>query len=223
MIQLVDIKKSFVVGEKTQEVLRGINLEIQDGEMISIQGRSGSGKSTLLHIISGLDSFDSGEYYFYNASVKELNDGKMSKLRNEKIGIVLQDYVLLNQQSVLFNVMLPMYFNKTPLREMKKRALEALEIIGLKDMYRKSANKLSGGERQRVAIARAIVNKPKVILADEPTGALDFATGLEIVSLLKKINETGTTVIIVTHDDNVAKNCQRQLVMSDGILHEKQM
>lgn len=223
MIQLVDIKKSFVVGEKTQEVLRGINLEIQDGEMISIQGRSGSGKSTLLHIISGLDSFDSGEYYFDNASVKELNDGKMSKLRNEKIGIVLQDYVLLNQQSVLFNVMLPMYFNKTPLREMKKRALEALEIIGLKDMYRKSANKLSGGERQRVAIARAIVNKPKVILADEPTGALDFATGLEIVSLLKKINETGTTVIIVTHDDNVAKNCQRQLVMSDGILHEKQM
>ena len=211
-----------MVGEQNQEVLKGINLEIGDGEMVSIQGSSCSGKSTLLHILAGLESSDAGEYYLGDVLVTRLGDEKMSRLRNEQIGIVLQDYVLLNQQSVLFNVMLPMYFNKTPLKEMKKRAMAALEMIGLKDMYRKSANKLSGGERQRVAIARAIVNNPKVILADEPTGALDFATGQEIVSLLTKINQTGTTVIIVTHDDNVANQCKRQFVMSDGILCEKE-
>lgn len=218
MLKLENIKKSFKVGEHIQEVLRGIDLELKQGDMIAIQGRSGSGKSTLLHIIACLDRQDSGNYKLDGVEVSSLNDDKASLMRNEKIGIVLQDYVLLQHRSVLFNVMLPMYFNKTPYRDMKKRALEALEVVGLKNMYKKNANKLSGGERQRVAIARAIVNNPKLILADEPTGALDYDTGQKIMKLLQDINAVGTTIIIVTHDDNIARMCKKIYVMEDGKL-----
>lgn len=220
MIILNEIKKSYIVGEHVQDVLKGINLTIQDGEMVSIQGRSGAGKSTLLHIMACLEKSDYGKYCLDDVEIGSLNDEKTSKMRNQKIGIILQDYVLIDQKSVLFNVMLPMYFNKTPYFKMKPLALEALETVGLKDMYRKTANKLSGGERQRVAIARAIINKPQIILADEPTGALDSVTGKEIMRLLKEINKAGTTVIIVTHDDSIAMECSRRFYMTNGLLTE---
>lgn len=179
-------------------------------------GRSGAGKSTLLQIIGCLDLFDKGEYILDNYRIQEMHDSQLARIRNDKIGFVFQDFSLLNQQSVLFNVMLPMYFNKTPYKQMKERALHSLEIVGLLDHTKKKAHQLSGGQRQRVAIARAIVNSPSIILADEPTGALDSETSKHIMDLFQRLNEIGLTIIVVTHDQAVADYCSRIITINDG-------
>ena len=216
MIELKNISKKYGTKQNTFYALRDINLEIEEGSFIAIMGRSGAGKSTLLQIIGCLDVFDKGEYILDNYKIREMHDIQLANIRNDKIGFVFQDFSLLNQQSVLFNVMLPMYFNKTPYKQMKERALHSLEIVGLLDLAKKKAHQLSGGQRQRVAIARAIVNSPSIILADEPTGALDSETSKYIMNLFQKLNEIGLTIIVVTHDHDVANYCSKIITINDG-------
>lgn len=220
MIKLIDVNKSYKVGKQKYQVLKNVNLVVEDKEMIAILGRSGSGKTTLLNIIGTLDKNDSGNYSIDNTRVDDMSEGQKALFRNQNIGFVMQDYSLLNHRSVLFNVMLPMFFGKTKYKEMKLRAKEALKKVGLLGCESKLINELSGGQRQRVAIARAIVNNPQYLLADEPTGALDTVTAEEIVKLLKSINNDGTTVIIVTHETMVARNCKRVISIVDGQIVE---
>ena len=216
MIQIKHLSKRWGTKENVFYALKDINLEIKEGSLIAIQGKSGAGKSTLLHIMGCLDTFEEGEYLLDGISVKKMRDGQLAKLRNEKIGFVLQDFSLINQRSVLFNVMLPMFFNKTPYKKMKTIALEALETVGIPEQAKKMANQLSGGQRQRVAIARAIANKPSIILADEPTGSLDTQTSAQIMNLFTELNKQGMSILIVTHDQNVAEYCSEIITISDG-------
>lgn len=216
MIKLESLNKYYKQGETSFHALKDVSLEIAEGEFVAVLGRSGSGKSTLLNIIGLIDSFDSGEYRFSDTDISALDNKKISRFRNENIGFVVQDYALLNQRSVLFNVMLPLYFSKIPYKNMKKKALEALKLLEIEDYASKTVSRLSGGQRQRVAIARAIVNSPKLILADEPTGALDSETADNIMKLLTRINETGVTVVVVTHEKHVASFCKREINVSDG-------
>ena len=216
MIELKNISKKYGMQDNAFYALKNINIEIEDGSFIAIMGRSGAGKSTLLQIIGCLDVFDKGEYILDNYKIQEMHDSQLAKLRNDKLGFVFPDFSLLNQQSVLFNVMLPMYFNKTPYKQMKERAMHSLEVVGLLDHAKKKAHQLSGGQRQRVAIARAIVNSPSIILADEPTGALDSETSKHIMDLFQRLNEIGLTIIVVTHDQAVADYCSRIITINDG-------
>ena len=216
MIEITDLNKYYPYGGGKFHALKDVSLSIRDGESVAVQGKSGAGKSTLLHILGCLDSFDSGSYKLDGVEVKALGDGKASCLRNEKIGFVLQDFSLINHESVLFNVMLPLYFSKVPSREMKKRAKEALDAVGIPEQTHKKVSQLSGGQRQRVAIARAIVTRPSLLLADEPTGALDSATSRQIMELLASMNQRGITMVVVTHDDNVASYCSRRIFLQDG-------
>lgn len=216
MIELEKINKSYIVGKEKYQVLHDIDLIIEDREMLAILGKSGSGKTTLLNILGTLDKSDSGTCSMDGTRTDNMSEGKKADFRNHNIGFVMQEYSLINHKSVLFNVMLPMFFGNTKYKVMKEKAKEALAKVDLAEVANKKANELSGGQRQRVAIARAIVNEPKYLLADEPTGALDTATSKEIVSLLKKINESGTTIIIVTHEAMVAENCHRVIHICDG-------
>lgn len=216
MLEIKNLSKFYSISGEKFAALNNVKLILQDGDFTAIKGTSGAGKSTLLHILGCLESFDEGEYLFNGINIAQLNDEKRAKLRNEKIGIVLQDFALINQQTVLFNVMLPLYFSKEPYFKMKKTALEALDAVGIRDQAKKRANQLSGGQRQRVAIARALVNHPSVILADEPTGSLDSKTTEQIMRLLQQLNKEGITVIIVTHDDKVASYCKNVIEISDG-------
>lgn len=216
MIQLRDVQKSYPVGKERFPALKDIQLDIRTGEMLAIRGRSGAGKSTLFNIIGCLDNFDSGEYSLNGKRVDQMKDPELATLRSEKIGFVLQEFALLNHQTVLFNVMLPMFFDKTPYKLMKGRAEKALEKVQMADQKNKKANQLSGGQRQRVAIARAIVNEPDLLLADEPTGALDSQTSNDIMELLSSLNQSGITVLVITHDDEVATYCKREIQIVDG-------
>lgn len=216
LIKTENLTKKYKLGKDNFVALDKANLEIEEGEFVAIQGTSGAGKSTLLHILGCLDTADEGSYYLNGVNVFGLNDRKTAKLRNETIGFVLQDFSLINHKKVGFNVMLPLYFNRTPSRKMKEMAHKALEAVGIDQQFDKKANQLSGGQRQRVAIARAIVNNPSVIFADEPTGALDSKTSKEVMTLFRKLNEKGIAVIIVTHDNEVADCCDRKIVISDG-------
>ena len=221
LIKTENLTKKYKLGKETFVALDKANLEIEDGEFVAIQGTSGAGKSTLLHILGCLDNADDGKYYLNGIDVFSLNDRKTAKLRNEKIGFVLQDFSLINHKKVGFNVMLPLYFNHTPNRQMKEMAHKALEAVGIDKQFDKKANQLSGGQRQRVAIARAIISKPEIILADEPTGALDSETSVEIMNLLKELNEkNGITLIVITHDDSVADYCKRKIIIKDGCIVE---
>lgn len=215
MIKLEKITK--IYNEKKQNrypALREVSLEIQDGELCAVMGKSGSGKSTLLHIIGMLDVFSYGKYLFDGFDVAGFSDGKLSKLRAEKIGFVKQDFALIEDYSVMDNVMLPLY----PIRSgnKRKKALETIKKLGISELAYKDASQLSGGEKQRVAIARAIVNEPSLILADEPTGSLDTKTSAEIMDVFEELHSEGKTVIIVTHDPDVAKKCNRIIEISDG-------
>ena len=192
-------------------------MKIDDGEMVAIIGKSGVGKSTLLHIIGCIDTFESGTYTIDETNVHKLSDKQLARMRNEKVGIVMQDFALVEEYTVLENVRIPLYFSHSKKSDKPKAlALAALKRVGISELANKPVNKLSGGQKQRVAIARAIVNDPSFILADEPTGALDTKTSGEIMALFKSLNDEGKTVIIITHDPTVADICQRKIEISDG-------
>ncbi len=217
MIEISKLNKYYKIGNDKMHALKDITLNIQNGEMLAIMGKSGAGKSTLMNMIGLLDKYDSGNFKIDSIEVSRLGDSKLAKLRNEKIGFVMQDFSLLEQKTVLMNVMLPLYFNnKYNFSSMKKIAMEMLQRVGIAEQANKKANQLSGGQKQRVAIARAIVNDPSFILADEPTGALDTKTSAEIIELFKNLNEDGKTIIIITHDRGIAQACQRKIEISDG-------
>lgn len=218
MIQIENLQKIYKTGSASYTALHHINLTIAQGETVAIMGKSGAGKTTLMNIIGCLDVPTQGNYTIDGMHTEGLTDKQLSKIRNEQIGFVLQDFALLPHKSVLFNVMLPMYFDKTPWRDMKSAALSALEKTGIAALSRKKVRQLSGGQKQRVALARALVKRPSIILADEPTGALDSETGAAIMSTLIEMNENGTTVIIVTHDEEIASYCKRKIVLSDGAI-----
>ena len=217
MIEISKLNKYYQIGNSKFHALKDIDLDIKDGEMLAVTGKSGAGKSTLMNIIGLLDSYDSGSLKIDGVEASGLRDSRLAKLRNQKIGFVMQDFSLLEHKSVLMNVMLPLYFNnRYNFREMKKLAMDALKKVGITEQAQKKANQLSGGQKQRVAVARAIINEPSFILADEPTGALDTKTSAEIMELFKNLNDDGKTMIIITHDMNIADSCQRKIEISDG-------
>lgn len=217
MIKIKDLNKYYNKGKSTEfHALKNVSLEIEAGEFVAIIGKSGAGKSTLLHVLGGIDSYESGSYTVNDVEMGTLNSGKLAQFRNSKVGIILQDFALVEGYSVIENVMIPLRFSKVPSKEYKKRSLEALRLVEMEELANKDVNKLSGGQKQRVAIARAIVNEPDFILADEPTGALDTATTEQIMKVFKELNDNGKTVIIITHDPQVAECCGRVIEISDG-------
>lgn len=219
MIKICNVTKVYNPKKANEfEALHGISCEIADGEMVAIIGKSGAGKSTLLHILACIDNYQEGEYTIDDTLVKNLSERQYAKIRNEKIGMVMQDFALVEDFTALENVLIPLNFSKQKIKNKKGRALAALKAVGVEEFANKPCNKLSGGQKQRVAIARAIVNEPSMILADEPTGALDTKTSAEIMKLFKSLNGQGRTVVIVTHDLNVAEQCDRIIEISDGTI-----
>ena len=226
LIELSNIHKNFMMGDEKIQALNDVSVKIHEGEFTSIVGASGSGKSTMMNIIGLLDLPSSGQYLLDGTNTTEMNDDELSHYRNQKIGFVFQSFHLLPKASALKNVEMPMQYasayNKNLTDEIiRKMALETLDKVGLASRVHHLPNELSGGQRQRVAIARALVNNPKILLADEPTGALDSKTSEEILNLFEELNNQGVTVIIVTHDNNVARRCKRILRMSDGQIREE--
>ncbi len=222
MIKLINIKKIYNKGKSNEfEALKDISFSIDDGELIAITGKSGAGKSTLLHVLACIDSYESGEYYLDDILIKKLSESKLAEIRNKKIGIVMQDFALIDDFSCFENVSLPIDFSKGKHSDTKERVMNALKSVGMDNMSKKPVNKLSGGQKQRIAIARAIINEPSIILADEPTGALDTKTSAEIMNLFHKLNQNGKTVIIITHDNEIAKQCDRIIEISDGKINSE--
>ncbi len=223
LIQLHNITKVYIMGETEVHALRGISLSIQQGEMVAIMGPSGSGKSTLMNIIGCLDRPTSGEYLLEGVNVGELSDDELAIIRNEKIGFVFQQYMLLQRTTALRNVELPMLYGKRR-PDRRERAQRALEAVGMGDRLHHRPNELSGGQQQRVAIARALVNEPRIIMADEPTGALDTRTGTEIMGIFQRLNaEQGITIILVTHEHDVAQYAERIISVRDGLIADDQV
>ncbi|MBA7512055.1 putative ABC transporter ATP-binding protein YknY [subsurface metagenome] len=214
----VDIKKTYWRGKVAVEALCGVNVEIKSNAYISIMGASGSGKSTLIHILSCLDSPSSGEYYLEDKLVSMYTDEELAKIRNKFFGFVFQTFSLLPRLTALDNVALPLIYSGVKKRERAEKAKEILGKIGLADRIYHRPNEMSGGECQRVAIARALVNDPKVIFADEPTGNLDSKTGAEIMEIFDKLNDEGNTLVMVTHDPNVADHAKRTIKLKDGLI-----
>lgn len=216
LLRLEDISKVYRNNGIQVEALKHVDLEIDEGESVAIMGASGSGKSTLLNVMGCMDKATGGEYYINDINIRNYSDKKMAGLRNEVFGFVMQDFGLIERCTVEKNVMLPLYYSKKHKKEKKRRVEEMLDKVGLLEKKQQLAMRLSGGQRQRVAIARALVNDASILLCDEPTGALDQKTGKEIIDIFSDINRQGKTVILVTHDPNVAKSCHRVLTISDG-------
>ena len=220
LIEIRNMEKSY--GKKlTVNVLKGISLDIEAGEMIAVKGPSGSGKSTLLHILGCLDKPDRGEYYLEGHNVSELTPAELARIRNKKFGFVMQNFALIDEDSVLENVKVPLMFCRNGRKNADSRTREMLKKLGITDLAKKPVKDLSGGERQRTAIARALINDPEIILADEPTGALDQANKEIVMDILKELNVLGKTVIIVTHEDFIAGSCQRIINILDGVISEE--
>ena len=220
MINIKDLHKSYNMESNSLHVLKGINFSVSEGELVAIMGSSGSGKSTLLNIIGMLDNYDKGSYELDNILIKDLNETKAANYRNKFLGFVFQSFNLINYKSAVDNVILPLYYQGIKRKEREKTALEYLDNVGLKNWASHLPSELSGGQKQRVAIARAMVSKPKVLLADEPTGALDSNTSSDVMSLIQKINNSGKTILVVTHEEDIAKMCKRIVRLKDGVIVE---
>ncbi|MCP3659893.1 MAG: ABC transporter ATP-binding protein [Bacteroidetes bacterium] len=221
MIKIKNLYKSYKLGNKDVPVLKNLNLEIKKGEFVALTGESGSGKSTLLNIIGMLDYYNQGEYYLQqnnkNLLIKNFDENKLTELRNKYIGFIFQSFHLIPFKSALENVALPLYYRRIEKDKRLKIAMEILDRVGLKEKYNNLPNELSGGQKQRVSIARALVTNPPILLADEPTGALDSKTSKQIIDLIKELHkEDNKTVILVTHETSIAKNCQRNIKLVDG-------
>ena len=222
MIQIKNLVKIYNKG-KTNEfcALKGIDLSIEEGEMVAIIGKSGAGKSTLLHILAAIDSYDKGSYLVDGVSVGDLKEKDRARFRNQKIGIVMQDYALIDEYTIEENVQIPLIFGKVKGNDVRReKIMTALKNVGLAELAKKPVRQLSGGQKQRVAIARAMVNNPKILLADEPTGALDSKSGEQIMELFQKLNEEGVTIVMITHDPHIASNAKRMVKIIDGEIFE---
>lgn len=223
IIRVEALHKSYVNGSNSLHVLKGIDMDIQKGEMVSIMGSSGSGKSTLLNILGILDNYDAGSYHLDDIHISKMNETKAAKYRNQYIGFVFQSFNLISFKNAMENVALPLYYQKVSRKKRNNLALEYLERMGLREWAHHLPSELSGGQKQRIAIARALISKPKIILADEPTGALDSQTSLEVMEILKEVNQTGIAIIIVTHENDIANQTRRIIRLRDGVIESNQV
>ncbi|NER12650.1 ATP-binding cassette domain-containing protein [Leptobacterium flavescens] len=220
MIEIKNLHKSYKMGSNSLHVLKGIDFSVKEGELVAIMGSSGSGKSTLLNILGMLDEADSGDYHLDKVEIRNLNETKAANYRNKFLGFVFQSFNLINYKTAMENVALPLYYQKVGRKERQRKALKYLEQVGLKEWAGHLPSELSGGQKQRVAIARAMAAEPKVLLADEPTGALDSKTSYEVMDLIQQINDQGNTILVVTHEPDIAHMCKRIVHLRDGVIEK---
>ena len=218
MIRLEKLNKSYRMGKGSLHVLKDLDFQVEEGEMVAIMGSSGSGKSTLLNVLGLLDGYDSGGYYLQDQLIRDLSERQAAQYRNRFIGFVFQSFNLISFKNAVENVALPLYYQKVPRRRRNRMALEYLERVGLLDWAEHLPSEMSGGQKQRVAIARALIAKPKLILADEPTGALDTETSYQLMELLREVNQSGITILVVTHEQDIAARTDRTIRLRDGVV-----